>query len=76
MGVVIDVTKNPVLMRWREEAIAEGMSKVLHVLLETKFGPLPKWAGDRMAKASPAQVKRWAKRTLTAGTLEAVLGKK
>ncbi|HXQ25987.1 MAG TPA: hypothetical protein VN822_06240 [Candidatus Acidoferrales bacterium] len=84
MGVVIDVTKNPVLMRWRREALAEGealgeargMSKVLHEQLETKFGPLPKWAADRMAKASPAQVERWAKKVLTAGTLEAVLGKK
>jgi hypothetical protein len=84
MGVVIDVTKNPVLMRWRREALAEGealgeargMSKVLHEQLETKFGPLPKWAADRMAKASPAQVERWAKKVLTAGTFEAVLGKK
>ena len=84
MGVVIDVTKNPVLMRWRREALAEGevlgeargMNKLLHELLETKFGPLPKWAADRMAKASPAQVERWAKKVLTAGTLDAVLGKK
>jgi hypothetical protein len=50
MGVIIDVRKNPVLMRWRREAIAEGrtedrtegMSLVLRELLETKFGPLPK----------------------------------
>ena len=84
MGVVIDLTKNPVLMRWRREALAEGealgeargMSRVLHEQLATKFGPLPKWASDRMAQASPAQVERWAKKVLTAGTLEAVLGKK
>jgi hypothetical protein len=80
MGVLIDVTKNPVLMRWRREALAEGkalgMNMVLHDLLETKFGPVPKWAADRMAKASPAQVERWVKKVLTVSTLEAVLGKK
>jgi hypothetical protein len=79
-GVLIDVTKNPVLMRWRREALAEGKAlgknSLLHEQLETKFGPLPKWAADRMASASPAQVERWAKKVLTAETLEAVLGKK
>ena len=80
MGVLIDVTKNPVLMRWRREAIAEGkalgMTSVLRELLEAKFGALPKWASDRLAKATPAQVERWVKKVLTAGTIEAVLGKK
>jgi hypothetical protein len=84
MGVIIDVRKNPVLMRWRREAIAEGrsegrtegMSLVLRELLETKFGPLPKWAGDRLSKAAPARIELWAKRVLTADTLEGVLGRK
>ena len=76
MGVVIDVTKNPVLMRWSRESEAKGMNKMLHVQLETKFGPLPKWAGDRMSKATPPQIERWAKKVLTADTLEAVLGKR
>ena len=76
MGVVIDVTKNPVLMRWSREFHVEGMHQVLHVQLETKFGPLPKWAGDRMSKVTPSQIERWAKKVLTADTLEAVLGKK
>jgi hypothetical protein len=45
-------------MRWRREALAEGRGKnsLLHQQLETKFGPLPKWAADRMTNASPAQV--------------------
>ena len=80
MGVVIDVRKNPVLMRWGREFLAEGRSQgineVLQLLLETKFGPLPKWARERMAKSTPAQAERWAKKVLTAETLEAVLGKK
>jgi hypothetical protein len=80
MGMIIDVRKNPVLMRWRREAITEGrtegMSLVLREVLETKFGPLPKWAGDRLSKATPARIELWAKRVLTANTLEGVLGKK
>ncbi len=100
MGVVIDITKNPVLMRWRREAIEEGeakgraeglsmglsqglskglsqgMSKILLEQLETKFGALPQWAESRVAKASPAQVERWARKVLTAKTLDGVIGKR
>jgi hypothetical protein len=70
MSVIIDPRKNAMLMRWRNEALAEGeakgeakgeargeargMLKILRELLEIKFGPLPKWAADRMAKATPA----------------------
>jgi hypothetical protein len=80
MDMVIDVTKNPVLMKWRREALqegeAKGMSRILHDLVQAKFGPLPKWAEDRMAKSTPAQVERRAKKILTAETLEDVLGKR
>jgi hypothetical protein len=92
MGVIIDPRKNVMLMRWRDEALAEGeakgeargeakgeargMLKVLREQMEIKFGPLPKWAADRMAKATPAQIERWAKKVLNAGTLEGVLGKR
>ena len=88
MGVVIDVTKNSVLMRWRREAIAEGvaegkaegkaegMASVIHEQLETKFGPLPKWVEDRLRKASTSQLERWAKKILTAASLEGVLGRR
>ena len=84
MGVVIDVTKNSVLMKWRREAIAEGraegvaegMASLLHEQLQTKFGPLPKWVEDRLRKASPGQLERWAKKILTAPSLEGVLGRR
>ena len=94
-GVVIDITKNKVLMRWQREFIAEGAAKgraeglvegkaegkaegmtiILHDQLETKFGPLPRWADARLAKADPAQLERWAKKILTASSLEGVLGR-
>jgi hypothetical protein len=79
MGVLIDITKNPVLMKWRREALHEGRvqgkSEMLRDQLEIKFGSLPKWAGDRLASATPAQLERWAKKVLTGSTLETVLGK-
>jgi hypothetical protein len=56
----------------RGEAI--GMGKVLRGQIESKFGPLPKWAQARMAKGSRAQFARWARKVLVADTLEAVIG--
>ena len=94
-GVVIDITKNKVLMRWQREFIAEGAAKgraegiaegkaegkaegmtiILHDQLETKFGALPRWADARLTKANPVQLERWAKKILTASSLEGVLGR-
>lgn len=75
MAGVIDVTKNPVLMRWRREALEEGRTLLLMQQLQRKFGKLPKWAELRVAEARPAQIVRWADKILTATTLEQVLGK-
>ncbi len=80
--MVIDITKNTVLMRWQREFLAEGeakgevkgMAKILRDQLEIKFGPVPKWASTRLAKSTPAQLERWAKKILTATSLEAVVG--
>ena len=68
-------------MRLFEEGKAEGKAEAkaeakLHELMETKFGPLPKWASERLARANLVQLERWAKKILIAGSLEAVLGKK
>ena len=80
MSVIIDIRKNPVLMRWSremfEEGKAEGKAEVLQGLLETKFGPVPRWAAHRVAAGSPAQLERWTKKVLTADSLVAVLGRK
>ena len=35
------------------EGRVEGKAEVFHELMEAKFGPLPKWAGYRIANASP-----------------------
>jgi len=84
MGVVIDIEKNVILRDIRDSAMAEGeargkaegMMLILRDVLESKFGALPKWAAQRLDKAAPAQVERWARKVLTASTLEGVLGRK
>lgn len=76
MGVVIDIRKNPVLMRWEKEWSVSGRAAMLTDLLRTKFGPLPKWASERVQQATPAQLTRWGRKILTAATLEAVVGPK
>jgi hypothetical protein len=88
MGVVIDIRKNPVLMRWQKEFLAEGIQKgreegreegralILTDQLRAKFGPVPKWASERIKRASSQELSQWARKVLTAGSLEGVLGKK
>jgi hypothetical protein len=60
----------------RAKGRGEGMVHLLREQIQTKFGPLPKWAEERLSQGSPAQVKRWARKVLAAKTLESVLGKK
>lgn len=50
------------------------MSLLLREQLETKFGRLPRWAEFRLSEATPPQLERWAKKVLTADTLESVVG--
>ena len=84
MSVIIDIRKNPLLMRWsrelfeegKAEGAAEGRAEVLHQLLEAKFGPLPKWAAQRLKGANTSQLERWTGKILTAASLEAVLGRR
>ena len=52
----------------------DDRANILRGLLETKFGSVPKWVDERLAAATSVQLERWLKRTLTADTLEGVLG--
>jgi predicted transposase YdaD len=84
MGISVDIDQNVFLKDIRDSAKAvgmaegrvEGMVAIVREQMETRFGPLPKWARERLAKASPAQAERWAKKVLTAATVEGVLGKR
>ncbi len=88
MGIEIEVDKNAFLREIRDstraqalaegEAIGEakGKAALLRDLLQTKFGKLPKWADTRLKKATAAQAETWAKKVLSATSLEAVIGKR
>jgi hypothetical protein len=54
----------------------EGIVQMLREQMQTKFGPLPKWAEERLSQGSAVQMERWARKVLAAKTLKSVLGKK
>jgi hypothetical protein len=59
---------------WSDTARKEGEAKILVGLLTRRFGPLPKWAENRVNKAKSAQLEEWAYAVLNASNLTEVLG--
>jgi predicted transposase YdaD len=66
--------------RGREEGLSRGAipgrRALLVQLLEARFGTVPRWASDRVARATTAQLDRWGRRVLTAETVDQVLEKR
>ncbi len=58
---------------WKQQGLQQGESKLLHRLLSRRFGPLPKWADDCLARASAAELESWTDRVFDAQNLEEVL---
>jgi predicted transposase/invertase (TIGR01784 family) len=56
----------------RQEGRQEGEALVLKKQLRKRFGVLPTWAEDRLAKASADKLEFWAEAVLDAKTLEEV----
>ena len=50
----------------KREGILEGEARLLHRLLERRFGCLPAWAEERLVKATEEDLVRWGERTLDA----------
>ena len=46
------------LERGRQEGLQQGEATVLRRLLTQRFGPLPLWADERLAQASPQELER------------------
>ncbi len=71
-GIYLDGEK-----QGKEEGKAEGKEvgrqEMLRLLLEERFGKLPKWAQKRLQAADPATLLRWGKRLLHAQRLEEVV---
>ena len=53
----------------KAEGRAEGAAALLQQLLRRRFGAIPKATAARLAKASSADINRWAERVLDAATL-------
>ena len=51
----------------------KGEAKILTRQLQRRFGNLPTWASDKIAKAEPVALEEWSLRILDATTLEGVL---
>ncbi len=76
MGISVEIDQNVFLKDIHDSAMTRGMVQIVRRLLEAKFGTLPKWADDRLAKATSTQAERWSTKILTADTIEGVLGRK
>jgi hypothetical protein len=58
--------------RGRQEGRQEGQRELLEQLLAARFGRLPEWVAGKLVAAEPARLAGWARRVLTAESLEAV----
>ena len=58
----------------RKKGEKEGEAKILVSLLSHRFGPLPKWAKNRVSKAKSEQLEKWATAVFDASNLTEVLG--
>jgi hypothetical protein len=72
----IDLNDNVILRDIWNSGVAKGKAQALMSLLQGKFNRVPRWAQERIAKAPPGRIERWAIKTLTAGTIEGVLGRR
>lgn len=60
----------------KREGLLEGQRRMLLNQLEARFGALPGVAEERIQAAGSAELRRWARRVLTAATLDEVLGRR
>ncbi|CAK0746320.1 transposase [uncultured Gammaproteobacteria bacterium] len=75
MEVQIMLQEN--MKAWRakqqQEWFQTGEASVLTRQLQRRFGNLPAWANEKIARADPASLEEWTLRILDAPTLESVL---
>ena len=72
LGATVDIANSEIL----RDLMRDGHVSIIRISLETKFGKLPKWLDERLGHAKLSDAGRWAKKVITAETLEGVLGKK
>ena len=58
------------------EGRTAGRASMLIDMMGAKFGPLPKWASERINKANSVQLERWGCKMLFTDSLELVFAKR
>ncbi|MEO5372446.1 MAG: DUF4351 domain-containing protein [Magnetococcus sp. DMHC-1] len=59
-----------------EKGRQEGEAAILSRQLQRRFGDLPAWANEKIAKAKPPSLEEWSLRVLDAQSLDGVLSDK
>ena len=57
-----------------EKGIGKGQARLLKLLIQQRFGPLPEAVDARLRTAAPEQLDAWALQVLDAACLEEVFG--
>ena len=65
---MIDLMENKVIGPW----ILKGEAKILLIQIEERFGPVPAWVYEKFEGSKEEQYAAWARRLLTADSLDAV----
>jgi hypothetical protein len=77
MGLQADIQENLIFRGFYNDGVQvgeqKGESKLLRMLLQTKFGKLPKWALEYLQTAQTSELEAASLRLLKASTLEEVL---
>ena len=60
----------------REEGLEIGLGHMIQSILSQMFGPLPRWAQQRIKSAKKDQFEMWGARVAGAKSLESVIGPK
>jgi predicted transposase/invertase (TIGR01784 family) len=60
------------LQEGHRKGLQEGSTKILLLLLETRFGPLPHWVPETLNDADEPTLNQWTLRVIKANTLEDV----
>jgi hypothetical protein len=66
------IEDNEILREWMAEAGEKAKAEFLREMLQSKFGSLPTWADDLLARAAPSDVQRWGMRLVKAATIKDV----
>ncbi|MBF0144646.1 MAG: DUF4351 domain-containing protein, partial [Magnetococcales bacterium] len=61
---------------WKREGIQIGEAKILTRLLQRRFGTVPDWASEKIAKADLSSLEEWSLRIFDAQSLDDVFSDK